>query len=85
MIAPTMVPRKAMHMVSSSRYSTPCFVRLKSSFVSGWKMPDRMFAAIFAPLWVVPAVSTAVPLHMSSAMTTRATLSSKIQGLGRCS
>ena len=34
-IAPTIVPKKAMQMVSISRYGTPCTVRLNSSPVSG--------------------------------------------------
>ena len=35
MTAPTIVPRKAMHRVSSSRYATPDVVKLNSSYVSG--------------------------------------------------
>ena len=52
--APMMVLKKAMEMVSKTRYGMPFLVRLKSSSVSGWVRPRRMALATLRPCSVRP-------------------------------
>ena len=70
--APTIVPRKAMQKVSSSRYGTPFVPKVNSSFVEGWKMPERMFPATSSPLPVGLLTFTAVPDQARRQATTKA-------------
>ncbi len=54
---------------------------MKSSFVSGWKMPERMFPATSRPLPAVVKVTVELDQAMSPA-TRKASSSFQIQVLG---
>ena len=80
--APTMVPRNAMHSVSSRRYATPEAVKLNSSFVSGCRMPERMFPATLRPFPAVSLITTVELDHASRHAAAKASSNFMIQVFG---
>ena len=83
--APTIVPKNAIHMVSSNRYATPDVERSNNNPVSGWKIPLMIFPATERPLPFDPVDWTVESDHASNAATIKATMIFAYQVFGSCS